>query len=73
MKVHIHLKNQSEPIELSPVKNAYQKGDFYCVMLPSRVVHKYPMADLFRAVEFPEGQEPEPLAAVEDLPANRPA
>ena len=32
MKVLVHLKETSQPIIYEDVINAYQKGDFYCVM-----------------------------------------
>jgi len=32
MKVLVHLKETSQPIIYENVINAYQKGDFYCVM-----------------------------------------
>jgi len=32
MKVLVHLKETSQPLIYEDVINAYQKGDFYCVM-----------------------------------------
>lgn len=68
MRVHVHLKHQSKPVKYPQVKNAYQKGDLYCIMLPDRVVHKYPLVDLFRVEELPDSDPP---LAVVDIPANR--
>lgn len=47
MKVEIRLKQTSQAIKFENVKNAYQKGDFYCVYLDTGVVKKYPIADIF--------------------------
>lgn len=52
MKVKVHLKTQSNPVEIDEVRNAYEKGSFYCVMLSDKVtVHKFPIADIFRVTE----------------------
>lgn len=52
MKVEIHLKLQAKPIVMENVKNTYQKGDLYCVMLDgAKIVHKFPLRDLFRVIE----------------------
>jgi len=52
VKVKVHLKTQSNPVEIDEVRNAYQKGSFYCVMLgDKKTVHKFPIADIFRVTE----------------------
>ena len=33
MEVRVHLYTQSEPVVMTDVRNAYQKGDLYRVML----------------------------------------
>jgi len=53
MQVQIHLYNQSNPIVLEHVTNAYQKGDFYCVMFASKLVQKFPIQHIFRIIETP--------------------
>lgn len=52
MKVSIHLYSQSEPVEISDVRNAYQKGDFYCVMRSNGPVDKFPIQHIFRVTEI---------------------
>lgn len=47
MKVKIRLKQTSQAIEYADAKNAYQKGDLYCVFLSTGLVKKYPLADIF--------------------------
>ena len=52
MEVRVHLYTQSEPIVITDVRNAYQKGDFYCVMLnDKKTVEKYPIQHIFRVIE----------------------
>ena len=51
MTIYVHLLSQSAPIVLEGVKNAYQKGDLYCVMLEPGEVHKFPICHLFRVIE----------------------
>ena len=53
MEVRVHLFTQSKPIVISGVRNAYQKGDCYCVMLDDRTtVHKFPLQHIFRITEI---------------------
>jgi hypothetical protein len=54
MRVIMHLMLQSEPIVHENVKNAYQKGDLYCVMFENSDlgVYKYPIANIFRILEI---------------------
>jgi hypothetical protein len=53
MIVIVHLKLQSEPITITDVRNAYQKGSLYCVMLNDRkTVRKWPIEDLFEVKEL---------------------
>jgi len=52
MKVTIHLLTQSLPIVRTNVKNAYEKGSFYCIMLQDREdVEKFPIMHIFRVKE----------------------
>jgi hypothetical protein len=51
MKVIVHLENQSQAIEYDNAKNTYQKGDLFCVYLETGIVHKYPIAKIFRVIE----------------------
>jgi len=51
MIVEIHLKETTLAIP-HVCDNAYQKGDFYCLCdLESRVVYKYPVANIWRIRE----------------------
>ena len=59
MKVLIHLKETSQPIIYNDVINAYQKGDFYCVMYMKgnkRIEDKFSLRDknLFMCREIEE-------------------
>ena len=51
IKVTIHLKTQSQPIEYTEVINTFQKGDFYVIYTVGEKSHKYPIADIFRVIE----------------------
>jgi hypothetical protein len=53
MKIKIHLKEQSKPIIRKKVRNAYQKGGFYCIMLNSGIVYKYPLENIYEVTELP--------------------
>jgi|TARA_R110000765_G_C18450787_1_gene548346 hypothetical protein len=50
MKIEIHLQEQSQPIKLEGIENAYTKGGMYCV-LKGGTVTKYPMCNIFRVKE----------------------
>ena len=57
MKVLIHLKETSQPLIYEDVINAYQKGDFYCVMYrrgEERIEDKFSIRDgnIFRCREI---------------------
>ena len=57
MTVEVHLYTQSEPVVILGVRNAYQKGDLYCVMQlePSpgkTIVYKFPLQHIFRVKEI---------------------
>lgn len=59
MKVLVHLKETSEPIIYRNVINAYQKGDFYCVLYVyncQNIVDKFSIRDknIFRCREIEE-------------------
>jgi hypothetical protein len=49
---NVHLLEQSEPCEFSGVRNTYQKGDLFCVMLANGDVYKFPLAHIFRIKEW---------------------
>lgn len=53
MRVSIHRNETSQPIEYEAL-NAYTKGEMYCVLIEKdgeRLVHKYPLNQIFRVVE----------------------
>lgn len=53
MEIRVHLYSQSEPVVMTDVQNAYQKGDLYCVMLnDGKTVHKFPLQHIFRITEL---------------------
>ncbi|TSC99771.1 MAG: hypothetical protein Greene101415_1089, partial [Parcubacteria group bacterium Greene1014_15] len=44
MQVKVHLYTQSEPVIRDNVRNTYQKGDLYCVMMSDgKTVYKFPL------------------------------
>ena len=51
MRVEIYLKETSKRIEFDNVKNAYTKGDLYCVQTKDDWVYKYPLANIFNVRE----------------------
>lgn len=52
MDIEIHLYSQSQPISIKSAKNAYQKGDLYCIMSEDgKTVWKFPLQHIFRIVE----------------------
>lgn len=51
MTVEIWCKEQSAPIIRENVKNAYTKGDLYCVMDEDGNVWKVPLANIFYIYE----------------------
>jgi hypothetical protein len=52
MKVSVHLYTQAQPVEIEGVRNTYQKGDFFCVMLADiTTIHKFPLQHIFRIKE----------------------
>ena len=51
MLVKVHLLHQSKPVEIDNVRNTYQKGDFFCVMIDGESVQKFPIQHIFRVVE----------------------
>lgn len=52
MKVEIHMKDQSAPVVRVDVKNTYEKGSFFCVMLgDDKSVEKYAIENIFRVIE----------------------
>ena len=53
MRVEVHLLHQSKPVRITRVRNAYQKGDLYCVMTNIGDVFKFPIVHVFRIKETP--------------------
>ncbi len=52
MEVQVHLYTQSKPVVMIDVRNAYQKGDLYCIMLnDGMTVYKFPLQHIFRIKE----------------------
>lgn len=51
MRIEIWLHNTSQPIVREHVKNAYEKGAFYCILTRDLRVEKYPLATIWRVVE----------------------
>ena len=54
MKIEVHLYTQSQPVVLEDVRNAYQKGDLYCVWVGNKekyFVYKFPLIHIFRIKE----------------------
>jgi len=51
MRVEIYLKETSQRIEFKDVKNAYTKGDLYCVYTKDDWVYKYPIENIFNVRE----------------------
>jgi len=51
MKVEIYLKETSQRIEFEDAKNAYTKGDLYCVYTKDDWVYKYPISNIFNVRE----------------------
>lgn len=53
MIVIVHLYLQSEPITITNVRNACQKGSLYCVLLNDRkTVRKWPIEHIFEVKEL---------------------
>lgn len=50
IKVKISLIETSQVIEHT-AKNTYSKGPFFCVYEESGLVHKYPIANIWRITE----------------------
>ena len=58
MRIEIQREESSYPIVYENVINAYTKGLLYCVLFErngKRVIHKFPIASLFRMVEDYDG------------------
>ena len=52
MRVAVHLYSQSEPVSRDDVRNTYQKGDLFCVMMnDGKTVFKFPLQHIFRITE----------------------
>ena len=61
MKIEIQREESSVPLVYDNVVNAFTKGGLYCVLFVDsknrRMVHKFPLASLFRIVEdYPESK-----------------
>ena len=50
MKVSVHLRETSQPVE-HDAANAYTKGPFYCVYVLGEGVYKYPVEHIWRVKE----------------------
>lgn len=51
MKVEVHLYTQSQAVVIEDARNAYQKGDLYCILLPDGTAYKFPLMHIFRIKE----------------------
>ena len=51
IQVHVHLKDQSQPIVYENVINTYEKGSFFVVYVEGEKVYKYLIVDIWRVVE----------------------
>lgn len=51
IEVSVHLKDQSQPLVYTDVKNTYEKGSFYCAYCKGEKVYKHPIADIWRVKE----------------------
>lgn len=51
MKIHVHLYTQSQAVVIEGARNAYQKGDLYCVLMPDGTAYKFPIQHIFRIKE----------------------
>lgn len=54
LRIGVHMKDQSQPVEHMSVKNAYVKGPFYCVYCHDEMVYKYPVINIWRVTETTE-------------------
>lgn len=53
MNVEVHLYTQAIPVKIENVRNAYQKGDLYCVLLnDNKTAYKFPLQHIFRVKEM---------------------
>jgi len=63
MKIEVHTCGASNPVTYYNVENAYQKGDFYCVIVANpgeeSVVYKHPLPTIWRVVETYRSARPE--------------
>jgi hypothetical protein len=51
MKIWVHLYSQAQAVEIDGARNAYQKGDLYCVLMPDGTAYKFPLQHIFRVKE----------------------
>jgi hypothetical protein len=51
-RVQVHLYTQSHPCEFLDVRNAYTKGDLYCVWCTDGRIYKFPLQHIFRIKEW---------------------
>lgn len=54
LRIKVHMKDQSMPVEHMSVKNTYVKGPFYCVYCHDEMVYKYPVENIWRVTETTE-------------------
>jgi hypothetical protein len=50
-RVQVHLYSQAQPVEITDVRNTYQKGDLFCVLKHNGSVQKFPLMHVFRVTE----------------------
>lgn len=60
MTVEVHLYTQAEACKIDGVRNAYQKGDFYCVWTVCGPIYKFPLQHIFRIKEMGNPQHNRP-------------
>lgn len=61
MIIEVHLYTQAEPCRFEGVRNAYQKGDLYCVWTLLGPIYKFPMQHIFRIKEMGNPQHINPV------------
>ena len=51
MHIQVHLLSQSQPIHYREAINAYTKDGVYCILTSEKMVHKFPLQNIFRIIE----------------------
>lgn len=61
MRVEVQLDKAANSVKYLAAIDTYMKGDMFCVMFNTedgrRVVHKYPISNIFRVVEDDSGSK----------------